>query len=285
MKEKPVPEKTRETAARSPRLSAELQQLRMGLGLSGERVALALKRSASWVSRMENGLAPISLAELEKLLVLYKVSSRRRDDLMTLAREGTSGDLPGPRGQSLFRNEYDEATTILEWAPMFVPRLLRTADYAEQLAVSSQMILRTLPSMIALEVEAILRQQEKLRSPESAQVTVILEESVLRRQFGTREMMHAQVTYLTVLGELPAVTLRILPLTSGTLAGTGQFTYFLVSDKVPAAVMYEHLGVVTRVRSEQETWTHKLAFGQLVKTACSEAETARHLDRAVKHWS
>jgi transcriptional regulator with XRE-family HTH domain len=279
----------RKIAVRSPRLATELHQLRLASGLSGDVVAGRTTWSTSKISRIENGKSPLSLADVEMLLDLYKVSGDRRKALLALAEAAVTGDLRGGTGQRLVRSEYDDARDISEWAPLVVPRLMRTAAYADAAARSGQRVLRTLPSFIELEIATITRQQQRLSGPDAPVLKAVLDESVLYRQFSScgKDVMREQAGYLAELAALAAVSLRVT--SAGSLSGTGQFTYCsfapIAGVGLPASVIIERLEAVTKLRAEEDTWTYKLAFDELWEHAAGEAGTSQALDSAIRHWS
>jgi len=65
-----------------------------------------------------------------------------------------------------------------------------------------------------------MKRQERLTSPDSPiTLNVLIDESVLRRMTGSTEVMAAQMRHLIDIGQLPNVTIRVVPSTVGTYRG------------------------------------------------------------------
>jgi transcriptional regulator with XRE-family HTH domain len=72
---------------RRRRLATELRRLREHAGLTGDQAAERLGWSGSKVSRIETYRIGVKPADLRKLLDLYGVNARYREELQALASE------------------------------------------------------------------------------------------------------------------------------------------------------------------------------------------------------
>ncbi len=100
-----------------------------------------------------------------------------------------------------------EAISIQDFEVQVIAGLLQTADYARA-------ILNSWPPKKADEIErrlaARLDRQSIVTRDDPPLLTFVLDESVLRRPMGTRELMAAQLQHLTAIAELPHVQLQVL---------------------------------------------------------------------------
>jgi transcriptional regulator with XRE-family HTH domain len=102
--------------------------------------------------------------------------------------------------------EYEREAAEIRWyEPLLVPGLLQVTDYASAVLLRVDDPERT-ESLVAARLE---RQQVVGRTS----VTVIIEESVLRRQVGAREAMHRQLHHLASVAE---VAVHVLPTAAET---------------------------------------------------------------------
>lgn len=105
------------------------------------------------------------------------------------------------------------AGAIRQYAAHVVPGLLQTEDYAR--AVLS--VGRTLGSKEQLEERVALRmgRQERLGTPDRPELWVVLDEAVLRRPVGGREVMGEQLARLLGTAAEPHITVQVLPFDQG----------------------------------------------------------------------
>jgi transcriptional regulator with XRE-family HTH domain len=124
------------------------------------------------------------------------------------------------------------ASTLAAWEPVVVHGLLQTADYA--LAVESADAIPKGDDAIAHRVHSRLSRQAALdRSPDPLALQVILDESVLHRLAGDRQVMADQLDHLASMAERPNVAVRVLPLDAGRFsAAFGMFSLFWLAGAV-----------------------------------------------------
>ncbi|MEJ8650333.1 helix-turn-helix transcriptional regulator [Streptomyces sp. MS1.AVA.3] len=112
-----------------------------------------------------------------------------------------------------FMERSERAVAIREYASAVVPGLLQTEGYARALLSLG----RTLQSAEQLEerVAARLGRQVRLTEPDGPELWVVVDEAVLLRPVGGPTVMQAQLSRLLEAGNLPRVTLQVLPFSSG----------------------------------------------------------------------
>ena len=203
---------------RRRRLAAELREIRESKGKSGDAVAAALKWSPSKISRYERARTGLQPREVERLLDFYQVTGSRRALLLALAEDATqkgwweeyAGGLSADYQQ--FIGLEHEASSISIWHVDVVPGLLQTEAYARHIISSYSKVEPITPGMIGRLVRVRMQRQEVLNREPAVQLSVVLDESVLKRRVGDELVMREQLRRLAQLADRPNLTLQILPL-------------------------------------------------------------------------
>src|SRR5690349_21386195 len=202
---------------RRRRLAAELREIRESKGKSGESVAAALRWSPSKISRYERAKTGLRPQEVQRLLDYYQITGQRRELLLALAEDAAQkgwweefGDILSEDYQQFIGLEY-EATSINIWHVDVVTGLLQTEAYARHIISSYSRVEPVAPGMIGRMVRVRMRRQQVLNR-EGLQLSVVLDESVLKRRIGDESVMYEQLQRLAREAERPNLTLRILPL-------------------------------------------------------------------------
>lgn len=283
---------SRGPSVRQRRLAAELRRLRESKRLTGDDVADRLAWSTAKVSRIENARTGAKIADVRRLLDLYEVAGDRRDDLLALARDAEERgwwedyrDLPNPLSDFIALES--EAGTIRQWESNSVPGLLQTEAYARQLTEGYNNISTMPPREIARRVEVRIKRQEILHWTKPPQLLLVIDEAVLMRRVGDAEVMREQLGRLLAIGDLPHVTLQILPLNAPHSVVVESFTLL----EFPPA--YEvtfpdivHTESITISHSADERFTHmyRLAHNSLATQALTPAETRQRIMEARDLW-
>lgn len=264
--------------------------------MTGDQVAERVGWSASKLSRIENAHTGLQPTEIRKLLSLYGVEGSAADALVALAQEAK--DLKGwwePYSQTI-PPEYAaligmeaEARSAWSWAPLIVPGLLQTEDYAREVTEGMlEHITPISPAETRRRVQARLARQQVLTRENPLELSTILDESVLYRRFGNPKVMQTQLDRLLELTERDSITLRILPLDGRHPIGTGAFVLLQfneVHDVDHHDVVYlEHLTSGRYVEEEDEAFTYRRAFGRLSDLALDENKSRQLISSARRKW-
>jgi transcriptional regulator with XRE-family HTH domain len=281
---------------RRRRLAAELRAIRESKGKSGDVVAAALRWSPSKISRYELARTGLKLAEVEKLLDYYEVSGSRRSMLLALARDASQKgwweeytDFLSPDYQQFIGLEH-EATSIDIWHVEVVSGLLQTEAYARHIIRSYNQVEPIAPGMIERLVKVRMQRQQVLTRESPMELSIILDESVLRRRIGDHEVMYEQLKRLIEIGDEPNVALRILPLDTQHTVFAESFVIFRFGHDADAilqdVVSAEHLKTDFSVQGERETYLHRIAFQMLSASALDPAASRELiLETAESYWS
>jgi transcriptional regulator with XRE-family HTH domain len=274
-------------AVRRRRLAAELRRLRGER--TGTEVARALGWSPSKISRYEQGRSTLLFDEVSKLLDLYGVSDPERGLLLSLAldasQRGWWEDYADalPEESLAFIGLEAEAVSVAQWQVEVVPGLLQTEDYARQVYAGYQHVVPTTsPGVVERRVRVRMKRQEVLARDPPLQLSVVIDESVLLRRMGAREIMQAQLERLAEAAELTNVDLRVLPLNNENSLVADSFVIFgfgtnSMDDSVLLHDVVSTEGVKSETYVEGETDTHlyRLVFQGLVKASLSPCESRR----------
>lgn len=207
------------------RLMAELQRARRAANLTQDQVASAMDWSLSKIIRIETGAVNVSTTDLMALLRHYGVTdSNQIDELVALARSARRR----PSWWNRYREvlppkilqfiELEEAASVIRsYEPVAIPGLLQTREYTETLL---RMIAP--PNMSPADLDARLevrsKRQELVDQPER-RLFFILDESVLRRLRGNKEIMPGQITRLINVANYQNVTIEVIQFNAGMYPG------------------------------------------------------------------
>ena len=281
---------------RRRRLAAELRHLRGNR--TGTTVARGLGWSAAKVSRYELGQGSFPLEEIEKLLNYYGVPEPRRTQLLDLAAEANErpwwseyADALLPEYMELIGLEA-EAASALVWQIVAVPGLLQTEAYARAIHAAHQKVVLEPPGVFERRVAArMIRQQVLTTRDPPLELSAVIDEAVLLRKVGSREVMFEQLGHLAKMSELPNVELRILPLQSETSLKADSFVVFGFgleheASKLSDVVSAEGVTDTFSIDGETDTYTFRLMFGALVAASLSPEDSQELILQTVRqHWS
>ena len=143
--------------------------------------------------------------------------------------------------------------------------------------------------MIGRLVKVRMRRQQVL-GREERQISVVLDESVLKRRIGDESVMYEQLQRLAQEADRPNLTLQILPLAARhTVFGESFVIFGFAADSdatLQEVVSTEQLRSGFTLEGEKETYLHGIAFQMLAETALDPAASkALILETAESHWS
>ncbi len=263
-------------------LGSHLRRLRERAGVSRTDAGWAIRASESKISRLELGRVGFKERDVEDLLTLYGVTEpHERQRLLELAREANNrgwwhryGDVT-PDWFDAYLGLEAAAELIRTYEIQFVPGLLQTAEYARAVA-------RLTPGNMRAEdeVERVValrtRRQRVLDREPPLKLWAVIEESVLLRPIGGREVLRDQLDALRSAIQRPNVTLQIIPLSSpGHAATGGAFSILRFPQRdLPDIVYLEHLtsALYLDKREDVETYTQTLDMLAATGPAPQEAD-------------
>ncbi|MFC7936318.1 helix-turn-helix domain-containing protein [Streptomyces sp. NPDC101221] len=221
---------------RQRRLGAELRKLRERAGFTVTQAAAHLGVNQGRVSMIETGRSPLSADRVAAMASAYDcVDERLIAALSAMAGRRTRGwweeyreHLPAAL-VDLAELEHHAAGLRVALA-MHIPALLQTTDHARALFRA------VVPPMRQYEIEHRLthriKRQGVLHQERAPQYSAIVHEAALRMGFGGPEVASGQLKHLLDMGELPNVTIRVIPFGAEYYPSTGQ-SFDYVEGAVP----------------------------------------------------
>ncbi|WP_285775280.1 helix-turn-helix transcriptional regulator [Microtetraspora sp. NBRC 13810] len=280
---------THSPTVRLRRLARELRRMREDSGLTPEAAAAQLGWNRSKISRIETGRTRASTADVAAVCDLYGVDTSVRAALIELAKEARR------RGwwtayADVFTGSYvgleDEASVIRQWEVQLVPGLLQTENYARAVISAGRPDPQD-PDDIHKRVTGRMARRALLSRPDAPQLCAVLDEGVVHRPIGGRDLMREQLEALLITMRRPNVTVRILPFSVGAHAGLeGTFTILSFAEDVDPDVAYvEGTAGDVYVEGSEQVERYKVAFERICDAALSPEESHGLITEAKERWS
>jgi transcriptional regulator with XRE-family HTH domain len=215
---------------RRRRLGEALRELREGKGYTLQALAGELGWSHTKLSRLENAKVRPDVADVMDLLEVLGVPEDQERRLIALARQANQrgwwrayADMP--QRQAGYAELEASATSIEEFALVYVPGLLQTLDYARTRFADDQ-------GFRAYDVEAAVRgrveRQKILTREKPVRYLGILDEAVLRRRTAEPSVLREQLRHLVEVTEPPNVEVRVLPLAAAVAYASRPLNSFAI---------------------------------------------------------
>ena len=215
--------------------------------MTPEQVAPLVKSDRTTITRMEGGLTLPNFHFISALLGLYGATSDERikaEQLWDSAKQaGTriehSADQPSK--YVAFRREESDAVEERTIQPIAVPGLLQTGAYASAIAEAAKEFNEGRPpgweSRAAAER---LTRQQLLQRENPLRLHAIIDEAVIRRMVGGRDVMEEQLHHLLTMVAQQNVTIQVVPLGAGaysTMSGPAIILDFEDPEDSPAVYL------------------------------------------------
>ncbi|MET8570781.1 helix-turn-helix transcriptional regulator [Streptomyces sp. NPDC004783] len=267
-------------------VGVQLAGFREDAGLSQDQAARELGFSGAKLSRIESGKGrrPPTEKDVRALLELYGTDPYEASVLLKLLRRAGEPGWWQRYDKRLMPEWFDRlvglqeaAATIRTFEIQYVPGLLQTAAYTRAV------VQRGLPSAPAGEVERRvelrMRRAQLLTRADAPQLWAIIDESVLWRVLGSRDVMREQLGHLIRMAELPHVTLQIVPLdVTNASAPAIPVTYLRFGGAdLPDVVYLEHIRSANFLEDRDETEEYRVALDRLADEALTPRESLESL--------
>ncbi|MGP4014543.1 helix-turn-helix domain-containing protein [Saccharopolyspora sp. 5N708] len=270
-------------------LGSQLRRLREASGISREDAGYAIRGSGSKISRLELGRVGFKERDVADLLTLYDVADpEERETFLNLVRRSNEpgwwysfNDLLPSWFQDYVGLE-ESASRIQTYEIQFVPGLLQTERYARAVATQGR------PEIPGDEIDRRVRlrmQRQKLFSqPKTHRLWAVIDESVLLRPIGGREVLREQIKHLLEVTTMPMVTLQILPFEVGRSGAEGSFTILRFAEgEIPDIVYLEHLCGALYLDKPEEVEVYSKVTHRLTVDAHTPKQTRKILADTLKH--
>ncbi|WP_204018850.1 helix-turn-helix domain-containing protein [Sphaerimonospora thailandensis] len=209
------------------------RQSQKNVGWSQEQLADRIRFSPSLVGFIERAQRPPSRDFVERCDEALGANGELLRLWPLISREAS------PRWFREWLDIEQEAHTLRTWQPLLVPGLLQTEEYARA-------VLRGEPGVTDEQaekaVQARLERQIILSRSNPPMFWVVLDEGVLHRPIGGRDVMRRQLERLSEMAESPRIAVQVVPLALGATTGLlGGFVIAQLSGS-PDTVYLESAG-------------------------------------------
>ncbi len=206
-------------------VGAQLRRLREASGITREAAAYAIRGSEAKMSRIEAGRVGFRRRDVADLLTMYGVTDESaRDVVLRLAEQANE---PGwwhrnndtiPDWFSTFVGLEQAATIIRCYEAQYVPGLLQTEAYAAAVIDLGQAVRA---DEVTQRVELRMQRQQLLNMPQPPDFWAVIDEAVLRRNLGGRQVMRDQLDHILEAGKRPNITVQVVPFDRSDAAAVG----------------------------------------------------------------
>lgn len=275
---------------RSPRaraLAAALRDERKAKGLTVREIARRLQVNHSVLSRAESGARIPKENEVATILGAIGVAPDDRERIVEMARDvdRETWSEVSHRGaptqlDTLMKYERD-ATSITDVNPLLISGLCQTMAYAR--AIMSADPSKVHPSEVEGRVMYRMGRQRAAEERPGPHVTVVIDEPVLLRRIGGRQVMADQLDHLVKLSEQPHMSIRVTSIEAGYHSALAGGWLLLEFNEAPPVVHLEHVDSGTFLHRAPSTREFLKARDSLLSVAMSTEESARLIATHADH--
>ncbi|MEV4468310.1 helix-turn-helix transcriptional regulator [Nonomuraea sp. NPDC049504] len=265
-------------------LGTQLRRLRTQQGISREDAGYSIRASHAKISRLELGQVSFKQRDVADLLTLYGVTDpAEREPLLALAKQANApgwwhkyGDLL-PAWFEVYIGLEGAASSIRTYENQFVPGLLQTPEYARAVI---ELAHEKAPRH-ELDRRVTLRMTRQKRLESGLTLWAVIDEAVVRRMLGGREVMRAQIAHLLDITAERNVTVQVMPFErGGHAAAGGAFSILRFPEReLPDVVYMEQLTSALYLDKPQDSDHYMEVMDRLSIQAEEPRATRRFLER------
>jgi transcriptional regulator with XRE-family HTH domain len=248
---------------------AEMRRYRENAGMTLEGLAGVVHFARSHLSRIELAESIIPTELPAKLDAAFGTDGHFVR-LYALAKKEVHPD----RYRRLMELE-TQARIIHEFAGDVVPGLVQTEEYAR--ALFRIFAPRATAEQIEEKVQARLSRQELLRATPPPDLTIVLDEAVVRRAVGGSAVMRAQLEALIEQVQAPRTTIQLLPFAHGEHALLGGSLKLMTLEDKTQAAYEESIATGTLLEDEESVSERRRHYDLIRACALSPRDTATFL--------
>jgi DNA-binding XRE family transcriptional regulator len=251
--------------------AAEIKRLRGITEITQEQLADAVN------------YAPSTVAAIETCRLLPSVEFAEKSDKVF----GADGHLPRLQGlveetsvlpwfRDLVETER-HAASIRTYESYVVPGLLQTEEYARHAVSATRPMLSE--DDIQRAVTLRMTRQEILAQEDPPRLWAIIDESVLHRQVGSKQVMKEQCQRLLEIGQRPHIAIQIVPDAKGAACAHGKDFMILSFNSTskrprPPMAYLEDMRTARYVREQDEVGAYSITFDYLRSNALDDLQSA-----------
>jgi transcriptional regulator with XRE-family HTH domain len=276
-------------------LGRYLRDLRGSQRITVKTAAEKLEWSETKVWRIETGQTSLRSHDVELMCRIYAAPPDLTEALMGLAKETKAkgwwhayGDVI-PEGFDVYIGLEEAASQLSAYQTELVPGLLQTEQYARAVITADN------PGVDEAEIDRrvhvrIARQALVRRQTAPPELTVVLNEAILRRPVGGSQVMAAQLGSLADSAGLPNVTLRVVPFRAGLHHGVMSGPFVILRfprngdghDSEPATVYVDGFTGALYLDKPREVERYATAFESIWSVALDEPASRELINQAAE---
>jgi transcriptional regulator with XRE-family HTH domain len=276
-------------------LGRYLRDLRAGQRITVKTAAEKLEWSETKVWRIETGQTSLRSHDVELMCRIYAAPPDLTEALMGLAKETKAkgwwhayGDVI-PEGFDVYIGLEEAASQLSAYQTELVPGLLQTEQYARAVITADN------PGVDEAEIDRrvhvrIARQALVRRQTAPPELTVVLNEAILRRPVGGSQVMAAQLGSLADSAGLPNVALRVVPFRAGLHHGVMSGPFVILRfprngdghDSEPATVYVDGFTGALYLDKPREVERYATAFESIWSAALDESASRGLINQAAE---
>jgi transcriptional regulator with XRE-family HTH domain len=249
----------------------------MAAGFSSQdALAAKLGFDRTVVAKAETGQRPPTVDVLAAWCQACGLPEELFTRLAALARRA---DGPVPSWFEGWLEAEGKAHTLRLWAPVLLPGLLQTAEYARSLFLAMGMDEQAVEGQVAVRLD----RHEILDRPEPPHLVAVLYEAVLHHLVGSPQVMHDALAKVAELSQRPYASIQVIPVDTGANAGMGGSFCLASGDGAPEVLLME---TVEDVTTETRSLVRKAAniFVRVQADALPRAASRALILEAAERW-
>ncbi|MEV6065731.1 helix-turn-helix transcriptional regulator [Nocardia sp. NPDC052001] len=270
------------------RLAAMLHEMRETAGLSKEVVSAKTGINVTTLYRIETAQARPQRRTLTAMLELYDIAEPQRTDALQLLVDALKPGMARSYEDAVsevygaYINFEAEALSARFFQATFVPGLLQTEAYAN--AVYETTMPKISEQVREQRVRARMERSQVLNKHDPLELWVVLDEAVIKRLVGGKEVMREQFDQLLDHTNKRNVILQILPFDAGAHPGMlGSFTLLDFPDPAdPELVYVEGIASDELIEGHPEVRRYGVMFDQLRAMALSPRDSTIMIEQAIE---
>ncbi|MFK0180526.1 helix-turn-helix domain-containing protein [Streptomyces xanthochromogenes] len=264
-----------------------LRQCREERRLNQADLAVAIRGSVSKISRMERGESPAKPRDVTDLAGFMRLNAQERQIIEGLLERAQNGawyqqfsDVTPSYLKRLIALEAS-ADMITAYENQVVPGLLQTPEYARSLVET----VRQTEGEIARAVDLRIRRQAILEHP-TPRVTAMIDQGVLLRPRGGREVMRRQLQRLLEASEIEKINVRIVEFGRGAdVTPPYAITQLKFPTEGPSDLVYvEHVNGADYITNPAAVDKYRHNLDRLLQAAAGRKESRKLISEAIKAY-
>ncbi|WP_406690031.1 helix-turn-helix transcriptional regulator [Saccharopolyspora sp. ID03-671] len=274
----PVDANTMTPRARA--LAAAIRTVREECGISGRELSKRLGMSHGTISHWETGRRVPTPEDVASLLTAAGITGAEKRRIVDLAKHASEPNwltvgMPGIPQQLAGAVECERsASAIYQWAPMLIPGLLQTTDYARALLKAAGLP----PNEIEARIMVRIARREAITRKTPLDLHVLLGENALRDRIGSSEVMVDQLRHIRELMLRDNVTVQLVRPSVGWHPGVlGPFVLYEFPDS-PSVVHFEHFSSGAFVVDTDDVHEYGHAVDLIGRVALSPETTSELIE-------